>query len=84
MGLALSTSWNAFRYQNAPALIQEIKGLGFTAVELSFNLTDQMVDELQEAAATEGIRITSVHNFCPIPQGLKREIVLPIICSLVY
>jgi sugar phosphate isomerase/epimerase len=77
MGLALSTSWNAFRYQNAPALIQEIKSLGFTAIELSFNLTSLMVDEIQRASAVEGMRITSVHNFCPIPQGLKRETVLP-------
>jgi len=46
MPLALSTSWNAYRYNDAGSLLFEIKQLGFSNIELSFNLTAQMVDEI--------------------------------------
>lgn len=68
MGLALSTAWNAFR---------EIKKLGFRDLELSFNLTSTQVDEIGEAVKSRQVRVVSLHNFCPIPDGLKREEALP-------
>lgn len=77
MGLALSTSWNAFRYNNGKNLLFEIGALGIKEVELSFNLTPSIVKEIKEAAPLKQIGVISLHNFCPIPEGLIREEALP-------
>ncbi len=73
----LSTSWNASRHSSAKPMIFEIKALGFEEVELSFNLTSQMVDDIEKLVKKNQIRVASLHNFCPIPSDLKREIALP-------
>jgi len=82
MEVALSTSWNAFRYSEASPCIREIKELGFDQVELSFNLTPSMVDEVEKLAARNQISVASVHNYCPIPDNLKRVEALPDCYSL--
>lgn len=77
MGFALSTAWNAFRHTNGNKLIFEIKETGFEKVELGFNLTASMVTEIAELVRNKLIKVISLHNFCPIPDGLKRETALP-------
>jgi len=77
MPLALSTSWNAYRYTDAKSMLFEIKQLGFNNIELSFNLTGSMLDEIAKSAHVFGLDITSLHNYCPIPEGLSREDALP-------
>jgi len=77
MSLVLSTSWNAFRHTDGLSLISEIKALGFGEVELSFNLTSSMVDAVEKLVAGNSITVTSIHNFCPIPDGVSREVALP-------
>jgi sugar phosphate isomerase/epimerase len=77
MGLGLSTSWNAFRYTDGNKLISEIKTSGFEEIELSFNLTPSMVNDIQSQVLSNQIKVISLHNFCPIPNGLKREEALP-------
>jgi len=77
MGLALSTSWNAFRYSDARGLISEIKSIGFKEIELSFNLTLNQLKDIEQEVLDKQIEVTSVHNFCPIPDAAKREDALP-------
>lgn len=77
MGLALSTSWNAFRYSYGNGIISEIESLGFKAIELSFNITSNQLENIYKAVKENQIEVTSVHNFCPIPETLEREAALP-------
>lgn len=77
MGLALSTSWNAFACLDAKRLLFEIENAGFKEIELSFNLREATVRDIARLAPKRGIKVVSLHNFCPIPQGMKREEALP-------
>lgn len=77
MGLGLSTAWNAFRYSDGNKLLFEIKSLGFEEIELSFNLTASMVRDIEAESLQNEIKVISLHNFCPVPEGIKRKEVLP-------
>jgi sugar phosphate isomerase/epimerase len=82
MVLGLSTSWNAPRYTDARKLVFEIKSLGFDEIELSFNLTSAMVDDISGLVGEGQVKVLSVHNFCPIPEGIERNLALPDYYSL--
>ncbi|MDD5156095.1 MAG: TIM barrel protein [Candidatus Omnitrophica bacterium] len=77
MSLGLSTSWNASRYEDAKKLVFEIKSSGFQDIELSFNLPLAMVEEIADLVSSGEIRVLSLHNFCPIPEGIERSLALP-------
>jgi sugar phosphate isomerase/epimerase len=82
MAVGLSTSWNAFRSHTAEALVGEIAALGFQEIELSFNLTAQRVEDITRLTRQQKIEIVSLHNYCPIPEGLSPTEALPDCYSL--
>ena len=82
MGIALSTAWNAFRHKAGLEIISEITALGFKEAELSFNLTQKIVEGIRKETAAKKIRVLSLHNYCPIPEKLKRSAALPDCYSL--
>lgn len=82
MGLSLSTAWNASCYKKGSDLVFEIKSFGFKEIELSFNLTSAMVKDIERLVRLNQIKVTSLHNFCPIPRGLTQEEALPDYYSL--
>lgn len=77
MALGISTSWNAFRCKDGNELVAEITALDFKELELSFNLTPSIVRDIERLARNKNIRVLSLHNFCPIPDGVAREYALP-------
>jgi len=82
MPLALSTSWNAFRHRSGTNIAKEINQLGFRHIELSFNLTPHILKGLAQGSRKLGLRINSLHNYCPIPSGFSRKEALPDCYSL--
>ncbi len=79
---ALSTSWNAARHSQGKDIINEIKGLGFDCIELNFTLSAEKVDEIAALREQGLIKIISLHNFCPIPEGISGQDASPDIFSL--
>ncbi len=77
MPLIFSTSWNAFRHVNTKDMLFEIKKLGFSDLELSFDLSATMISEISQASGKNGFRVRSVHNFSPFPETFKRKDALP-------
>lgn len=72
--LAISTVWNAWRHRTAAAMVEELKGLGFSSLELSFGLPVPMVEEIRGLVASGQISVASLHNYCPapvLPAGMK-------------
>jgi len=82
MTLAISTSWNAFRFNVGAGLLFEINQLGFKAIELSFNLKASLVESIAKESSRLGISIQSLHNYCPIPKGIAFKRALPDCYSL--
>jgi sugar phosphate isomerase/epimerase len=50
-------------------MIQEIMELGFSAVELGYDLTLDLVPGVKKLVDQKAVTISSLHNFCPVPTG---------------
>ncbi len=71
MEFSLSTSWNAAKHNNAHSLLSEIRGAGFTSIELGFSLSKKIVEGILEIKDAAGISISSLHNMCPLPPEIE-------------
>jgi sugar phosphate isomerase/epimerase len=65
--LAISTMWNALKRPDGAALLDELKELGFDAIELSRHLTREQIEQIKPHLANT--QICSIHNFCPVLHG---------------
>ena len=65
--LALSTTWNYNGIVSVKAALSEIKNFGFNAIEIGYNFSDDKLDELILLIKDMGIKVSSIHNFCPAP-----------------
>jgi sugar phosphate isomerase/epimerase len=72
MEFALSTHWNSRRHTRGELLIEEILQLGFTRVELGYDLRQEQVPGVVAMIRNGSVRVDSVHNFCPVPLGAAR------------
>lgn len=72
MNWALSTRWNATRHTSGRKLIEEILDLGFSCVELGYDLRVDLVPGVMEMFKSNSVQIVSLHNFCPLPVGAVR------------
>jgi len=68
--LALSTSWCSHRHQDGYAMLKEMAALGFDHVELSHGIRITLVPGILRALEEGVVKITSTHNFCPLPTGV--------------
>ena len=68
---AFSTCWNSARHIDGRAMLNEIRALDFEFAELSHGIRLSLVDGIQKAVAAGEIKISSLHNFCPLPVGVN-------------
>jgi len=68
---SLSTCWNSHRHTDGRAMLREIRDLGFEYAELSHGTRISLLPGIMEAIDAGEIKISSVHNFCPLPMGVN-------------
>jgi sugar phosphate isomerase/epimerase len=68
--LALSTSWCSHRHRDGYAMLREIAALGFEHAELSHGIRITLVPGILKAVEEGIVKISSTHNFCPLPTGV--------------
>lgn len=52
-------------------MLREIRDLGFEYAELSHGIRMSLVPGIIEAVDAKEIKISTVHNFCPLPMGIN-------------
>jgi hypothetical protein len=68
---SLSTCWNSHRHTDGRAMLREIRDLGFEYAEFSHGIRLGLVPGILEAVDAGEIKISSLHNFCPLPLGVN-------------
>jgi len=69
--IGLSTSWLSERENiTGREVIEEVLALGFKAIELEYRLTGAMFEEMRPFLLNSKMKIRSIHNFFPFPDGL--------------
>jgi sugar phosphate isomerase/epimerase len=67
---SLSTCWNSSRHIDGRAMLGEIRDLGFECAELSHGIRLSLVPGILDAVDAGEIKISSLHNYCPLPIGI--------------
>ena len=68
---SLSTCWNSHRHSDGQAMLREVRELGFEYAELSHGTRISLLPGILDAVDAGEIKISSVHNFCPLPMGVN-------------
>src|SRR5208283_5010390 len=67
---SFSTCWNSHRHTDGRAMLREIQSLGFDHAELSHGIRISLLPGILEAVDAGEMKISSLHNFCPLPMGV--------------
>jgi sugar phosphate isomerase/epimerase len=70
---AFSSCWNSHRHTDGRAMLREIRDLGFEYAELSHGTRISLQPGILEAVGAGDIKISSLHNFCPLPMGVNHS-----------
>jgi sugar phosphate isomerase/epimerase len=68
---SLSTCWNSHRHTDGRAMLREVRELGFEYAELSHGTRISLMPGILEAVDAGEIKISTLHNFCPLPMGVN-------------
>ena len=70
---SLSTCWNSHRHTDGRAMLREVRELGFEYAELSHGTRISLMPGILEAVDAGEIKISTLHNFCPLPMGVNHS-----------
>jgi len=79
---SLSTSWNSSFHNNGYDLVDEIRRIGFDTIELNFALTENIVNDIFALSQKKTIKVSSLHNMCPLPKEIAPDEASPDYYSL--
>ncbi len=72
--IALSTAWNSKVTHDTKKMLDDIKTLGIDFIELGYNITPLRLKEIKSLLPKTGLKVSSVHNYCPLPlEGMPRR-----------
>jgi sugar phosphate isomerase/epimerase len=69
--ISVSTAWNATINDTGDAIVAQILELGIKNIELGFSINELMLEDMIRHKENQQIRISSVHNYCPVLPGYK-------------
>jgi sugar phosphate isomerase/epimerase len=70
---SFSSCWNSHRHSDGRAMLREIRDLGFEYAELSHGTRISLMPGILEAVGAGEIKISTLHNFCPLPMGINHS-----------
>src|SRR5947209_1324325 len=68
---SVSSCWNSHRHTDGAAMLREIRELGSEYAELSHGVRISLLPGILQAVDAGEIKISSLHNFCPLPMGVE-------------
>lgn len=68
---SFSSCWNSHRHTDGREMLREIRELGFEYAELSHGIRISLLPGIFEAVEAGEIKISTTHNFCPLPMGVN-------------
>lgn len=68
-----STCWNSHRHTDGATMCEEIRQLGFEAIEVSHGMPLSLLPGVLRAVESGRICVRGVHNFCPAPIEVKGD-----------
>ena len=60
------------RVESGEEIVLQVLDMGFEAVELGYCLTSAALNEMMPLLGRD-VQVASIHNFCPIPDVLPKE-----------
>ena len=66
-----TSSLSQRRHTDGAAMLREIRQLGFEYAELSHGVRISLLPGILQAVDAGEIKISSLHNFCPLPMGVE-------------
>ena len=72
---SFSTCWNSHRHTDGREMLEEIRDLGFEYAELRHGIRLSLVPGIMQAVEAGVIKISTLHNFCPLPIGCNLSLI---------
>ncbi|MDZ7338586.1 MAG: sugar phosphate isomerase/epimerase [candidate division KSB1 bacterium] len=71
--LALSTAWVATEVTDGDQLLDAVREVGLSGLELDYRLTKAMLHHIRRRLRSHEFTVVSVHNYCPLPEGVPQR-----------
>lgn len=71
--MAVSTVWASAQAEEAAWLLDSLAESGLNRLELEYRLTSGLIEGIKKELRPRELSVVSVHNYCPVPADMPRE-----------